>query len=279
MDKLIQENIEHILFGILLEQGAPEEGEAGGGKLETDNAPSSDPTSPFTPAEQKFLGKFDAYGAQQLGIIYSISDEGIREFMNRSGKELNCTTGILLSLLRDGIIKIVPYTGYGRNVDYTIELQLSLDDVKGMGAEDKEKAEAGSSASGAPAGGGAGSMPPPPPPPPGPTPSEWVLGYGDLLNETIIVTSRILNESKKSSNVQVKHSRILKDLPKKYIDHLNAIIDTFGKKKYSVSEKQRLIADVLDTLMLNFDLTPKQIQRSYEMHRDQKRLKKFLDEK
>ena len=64
-----------------------------------------------------------------------------------------------------------------------------------------------------------------------------------------------------------------------YIKHLIQIIDVFSKKKYSASEKQRLIADVLDNLMINFDLTPKQIQRSYEMHRDQKRLKKILDEK
>ena len=278
MGKVIQENIEYILFGILLEQDDPG-AEAGGGKLETDNAPSSDPSSPFTPAEQKFLGKFDAYGTRHLGIIYSVSETGIREFMNRSGKDLNCTVGILLSLLRDGIVKIVPYTGYGRNEDYTIELQLSLDDVKGMGAEDKEKAEAGSSASGAPTGGAdAGGMPAPPPPPPGPTPSEWIVGYGDLLTETTVIASRILNETK-HKNVHIDHSRILKNLPKRYIEHLNSIIDTFGKKKYSISEKQRLIADILDTLMVNFKLTAKQIQKSYEMHRDQKKLKKIIDEK
>jgi hypothetical protein len=279
MGKVIQENIEYILFGILLEQEMPPEGDAGGGKLETDNAPSSDPKSPFTPAEQKFLGKFDAYGTRHLGIIYSVSETGIREFMNRSGKDLNCTVGILLSLLRDGIIKIVPYGGYGRNEDYTIELQLSLDDVKGMGAEDKEKAEAGSSASGAPAGGAdAGGMPPPPPPPPGPTPSEWVMGYGDLLTETTVIASKILNETK-HKNSHIKHSRILKDLPKKFIEHLNSIINTFGKKKYSVSEKQRLIADILDAIMVNMELTPKQIQRSYEMHRDQKKLNDLLNKK
>lgn len=277
MGKVIQENIEYILFGILLEQDAPG-AEAGGGKLETDNAPSSDPSSPFTPAEQKFLGKFDAYGTRHLGIIYSVSETGIREFMYRSGKDLNCTVGILLSLLRDGIIKIVPYGGYGRNEDYTIELQLSLDDVKGMGAEDKEKAEAGSSASGAPAGGADAGSTPPPPPPPSPTPSEWIMGYGDLLTETTVIASKILNETK-HKNSHIKHSRILKDLPKRYIEHLNTIIDTFGKKKYSVSEKQRLIADILDNLMVNMSLTPKQIQRSYEMHRDQKKLKKIIDEK
>jgi hypothetical protein len=273
---------EHIILRtlreIISEQDAPADS-GGAKKIETDNAPSSDPGSSFTPAEQKFLGKFDAYGTTHLGILYSVSDIGVREFVQRSGKELNCTPQILLSLLKSGIIKIVPYTGWGRNTDYTIELQLSLDDIKGMGADDKEKAEAGSSASGAPADGGA---PPPPPTPAGP-PTEWVMGYGDLLTETTLTTYRILKELKRKDldddKVQLKSSRILKNLPKTYIKHLIQIINVFSKKSYSISEKQRLVADVLDNLMLNFDLTPKQIQRSYEMHRDQKRLKKILDAK
>jgi len=151
---------------------------------ETDNAPSSADISPFTPAEEKFLGKFDAYGTTHLGIIYSPSDIGIREFIGRSGSTLNCTPEILLKLLRNKIIKIVPYTGYGRNTDYTIELQLSLDDVKGLGAADKEKAEAGSSASGAPAGGGA-------PPPPGPENAGYIP-KGNLISES--VKQRLLTE-------------------------------------------------------------------------------------
>lgn len=269
---------EHIILRTLremiLEQDAPP-AEDGAKKIETDNAPSSDPQSSFTPAEQKFLGKFDAYGTTHLGILYSVSDIGVREFVTRSGKELNCTPEILLNLLKSKIIKIVPYTGWGRNTDYTIELQLSLDDIKGMGADDKEKAEAGSSASGAPAAGGGA---PTPPPPAGP-PTEWIMGYGDLLTETSLTTYKILKETKHHDKVHVKSSRILKDLPRTYIKHLIQIIDMFSKKKYSVSEKQRLIADVLDNLMINFDLTPKQIQRSYEMHRDQKRLKKILDSK
>ncbi len=275
MKSVNQNNIIASLKMILAEQEAD-----GAKKIETDNAPSSDPGSSFTPAEKKFLGKFDAYGTKQLGILYSISDIGIREFLTRSGKELNCSTGILLCLLRDKIIKIVPYTGWGRNTDYTIELQLSLDDIKGFGEEDKEKAEAGSSASGAPAGGGA--PPPEPPggaaPPPGP-PNEWIMGYGDLLTESTLITHKVLSERVSDDTVHVKQSRILKDLPRTYIKHLIQIINVFSKKKYSASEKQRLIADVLDNLMINFDLTPKQIQRSYEMHRDQKRLKKILDEK
>jgi len=256
----------------LREQEAP-----AAGKLETDNAPSSDPGSSFTPAEQKFLGKFDARGTNHLGILYSPSEIGIQEFLSRTGKDLNCTPEILAKLRRDGIIDIVPYSGFGRNNDYTIELKLSLDDIKGMGAEDEAAAEAAPAASGAPTDGGAEPAAPPPPPP-GP-PMEWIMGYGDLLTETSLFAHKVLTEKMDKDIVHIKPSRILKELPRTYIKHLISIIDTFSRKKYTISEKQRLIADVLDNLMINFDLTPKQIQRSYEMHRDQKKLKKILNDK
>lgn len=247
------------------------------GKLETDNAPSEASDSPFTPAEERFLGKFDAYGTTHLGILYSISDIGVREFISRSGKELNCTPEILLGLLRNGIVKIVPYTGWGRNTDYTIELQLSLDDVKGLGTDDKAAAEAGSSASGAPTG-GASPLGGAPAPPTGP-PTEWIMGYGDLLTESSLITYKLISEKKHKSEIHTKQSRILKDLPRTFIAHLNNIIDSFSKKPRSISEKQRLIADILDNLMVNFELDSKQITKSYQMHKDQRRLKKILDEK
>jgi hypothetical protein len=82
------------------------------------------------------------------------------------------------------------------------------------------------------------------------------------------------------SEIHTKQSRILKDLPKTFIAHLNNIIDTFSKKKRTVAEKQRLIADILDNLMVNFELDTKQItNRSYHMHKEQQRLKKILDAK
>lgn len=273
---LIKEYIDvcSTLYEMIFEQA---DAGATTGKNETDNAPSSAKESPFTPAEERFLGKFDAYGTTHLGILYSISDIGIREFVSRSGKDLNCTPEILLGLLRNNIIKIVPYTGWGRNTDYTIELQLSLDDVKGLGAEDKEKAEAGSDAAGAP---------PPPespaaetPPPPPESPMEWIMGYGDLLTESSVITYKLLTEKRNKSEIHTKQSRILKDLPRTFITHLNNIIDSFSKKKRTVAEKQRLIADILDNLMVNFDLDAKQITKSYQMHKDQRRLKKILDEK
>ena len=48
-------------------------------------------------------------------------------------------------------------------------------------------------------------------------------------------------------------------------------------KAYNKREQERLIADILDTLQLNFNLTPRQIHLAYEFHRNQKRLQKFLD--
>jgi hypothetical protein len=175
MKKLLDHIIKRTL---MLEQDAPA-GDAAATPLETDNAPSDAKDSPFTPAEERFLGKFDAYGSKHLGIIYSTSDSGIREFIARSGKELNISPGILRSLFAKKIIKFVPYTGFGRNDDYTIELQLSLDDVKGLGKADQGKAETGSTASGAaPAGGGA------PPPPPGPE-NAGVIRHGHVLVETL----------------------------------------------------------------------------------------------
>jgi hypothetical protein len=169
--------LEHIIKKTLLaEQEAPAGDAAAATPLETDNAPSDAKDSPFTPAEERFLGKFDAYGSKHLGILYSTSDAGVREFIARSGKELNVSPGILRSLFRKKIIKFVPYTGFGRNDDYTIELQLSLDDVKGLGKADQAKAETGSTASGAaPAGGGA-------PPPPE---NAGTIKYGHVLTEMI----------------------------------------------------------------------------------------------
>jgi hypothetical protein len=37
--------------------------------------------TPEYPAEERFLGKFDVYGSTHLGILYSISDIGVREFI------------------------------------------------------------------------------------------------------------------------------------------------------------------------------------------------------
>ena len=265
-----------ILEQILLEQeavpSAPSTpaGPAGPGpELETDNAPSDSNNSPFTPAEKKFLGKFDAYGSNQLGVIYSISDIGIREFLMRSGKDLNLNSGILLNLLRSGIIKIIPYTGWGRNDDYTIELQLSLDDVAGLGDEDRKKIE--KAAEGGAGGAGASGME-----------MAGTIKYGDLIAESVKITKKLLKkplmEAKKSDiKVYADDSRLLKRFPKEFIYHLRKILNTIDKKTKNKMEKERLIADLLDNLQINLKLTPKDIEKSYEYHKNQKRLQKALN--
>jgi len=42
-------------------------------------------------------------------------------------------------------------------------------------------------------------------------------------------------------------------------------------------DRERLIADILDNMQINFELSDKQMHRSYEFYRNQKRLQKFLD--
>ncbi len=261
---------EHIIFktlsDIIAEQDASKTA-----SIETDNAESDDDTSPFTPAEKKFLGKFDAYGTRHMGILYSTSDIGVREFLMRSGKDLNLNAAILLQLLNDKIIKIVPYTGWGRNDDYTIELVLSLDDVKGFGEEDRKKIEQGSDAAGAPAGGG-------PPPPPE---NAGFVKYGDILSESAKIAKRLITEkkSKESNIVHVDKSRMLKRIPAQYVKHLEKLIASLSKKKYTVAQRERLIADILDNLAVNMKLSDKQIAKSYEFHKDQQRLQKITKKK
>ena len=270
---------EHIIFktlkAMMLEQAeAP--------ARETNNADSADTSSPFTPAEERFLGKFDAYGTQHIGIIYSLSDIGIREFIGRSGADLNVTPEILAKLLRDKIIKFIPYTGFGRNDDYTIELQLTLDDVAGLGAADKEKAQKGGGG-GAAGGMGMGAEAETAAPMPAPEVS-WVVKYGDILQESGNIAKTLLSEGSKKENdakkgVHLKDSRMLKNLPKQYIRHLEQLITVLGKKQHTAAQRQRLIADILDNLAINLNLNDKQIRKSYEMFKNQKKLKKFLEDK
>lgn len=266
MDAVSKHIIMESLRSMISEQAAKP-----GAPLETDNTKADAGDSPFTPAEKKFLGKFDAYGTKNMGIIYSVSDIGIREFITRSGKDFNLTPAILLRLVRDKIIKIVPYTGWGRDDSYTLELQLPLEDIEGFGAEDKKNVEKGSEASGAPAEGGAAPAEPI---------TAGYMRYGNVLLESAKIAKYLLSETKHDKNiVHVKDSRMLKKLPKQYIKHMEQLITSLSKKKYTAAEKQRLMADIFDNLRINFNLSDKQIEKSYEMHKKQKRLSKIIKDK
>ena len=271
MNPIIHDIVTSTLKSIIAEQATPP-----APSKETDNSAGDAGDSPFTPAEAKFLGKFDAYGSRHIGIIYSISDIGIREFIMRSGKDLNLTPDILLNLIKNKIIKIVPYSGWGRNDDYTLELRLSLDDLDGLGDADKAAIEKGSDASGAPPAGGA--------PPPGPEVA-WVVKYGDVLTESAKIVKKLISESSNKqehadkNGIYVKDSRMLKTLPTAYVKHLERLIAVLSKKKHTPSQKQKLIADIIDNLAINFNITNNQIKKSFDMFKRQAKLKKYLKDK
>ena len=66
-------------------------------------------------------------------------------------------------------------------------------------------------------------------------------------------------------------------IPQGFIYELKRVILTMNKKTFNKLDQERLIADILDVLQLNFKLTDKQLRRSYEFHRNQKRLQKYLE--
>ncbi len=143
----------------------------------------------FTDAQQRFLSSFAQAGSQHIGIIYSISDIGIREFIARSGSQYNCSPAVLLSLLKGKFIKIIPYTGYGQNTDYTIELRLPLDAVEKYKDKFSDKSDGADTASTDMEGGA--------PLPPGPELAH-VVKYGDLITESVIIAKKLIAEAKKS---------------------------------------------------------------------------------
>jgi hypothetical protein len=67
-------------------------------------------------------------------------------------------------------------------------------------------------------------------------------------------------------------------LPKGYITQLERIIDMMGKRAHTAHEKQRLVADILDNLAVNLNLTDKQIRKSFEFYKNQNKLKSVIDD-
>jgi len=228
-------------------------------------------TSPFSAEEQAFLGKFAEKGSQYLGILYSKTDIGFEEFITRAGATLNLTRPVLDNLIKNKIVSIIPYGGYGRNEDYTIKLNIKLDDVmpfKGKGGDD-------AAATGVEGGDEAPEETGAELPEAGPT--EWVTNYGDVLTETVNVAKKVLASKKKNeAKVYAKSSRTLKRLPKGYLRYLEQIIRILSKKVHNNLEREHLVADILDNLAHNFGLTPTQIYRSYIYYKSQNRLQRIV---
>ena len=221
----------------------------------------------FSPAEEKFLAKFVELGATSLGILYTKNSVGIREFLMRSGKDYNLTPDVLSKLMKDGIISIVPYGGYARNQDYTLQCNLPLDELEGLssaGAGEDSKVDAEGDA--VEAGDTITS------PAPG-DPQESVTSSEDL-------SKLLVSEQKKHTRTRVHtgKSRALRRLPKGYIVYLERIIQILGQKLHTDLEKQHLVADILDNLAHNFGLTPKQVYKSFIFYNSQNRLKNVIKE-
>lgn len=203
--------------------------------------------SPYSPEEEKFLAKFFELKTDSIGILYAKDATGVREFLNRSGKDFNLTPNILYSLLKQGTISIVPYGGYARNEDYTLKLNIPVEDLEGLSSGDAP----------------AGEEPPV-------ATEESVESSKDLAN--LLISEAKKSKKKKKSKVHTKKSRTLKRLPKGYVSYLEKIIQILGSKLHSVREREQLVADILDNLSHNFGLTPKQVYRSYIYYKSQNRL-------
>ena len=208
-------------------------------------------TTLFSPEEEKFLSTFTKLGATSLGILYANNMIGIREFLNRSGKDFNLTPPVLNSLLKNKTISIVPYGGYSRNEDYTIQLNIPLEDLEGI------KEPEGDDAAGA-------------------TPEPAVAEESVQRLAQNIVSEAKKSKKKKKSKVYTGKSRALKRLPRGYVGYLEKIIQVLGEKVKNDMEKEHLVADILDNLSHNFGLTPKQVYRSYIYYKSQNRLANII---
>jgi len=268
---------------------------------ETQNNASDDTL--FTQEEKRFLGTFALKGNQHLGVIYSKSVHGLQEFLSRSGKSLNLTPGVFTSLLKYKIIEIVPYGGYSRNEDYTIRLNLNLEDVQpyaeiakaalsgeeSTGAEsvDTDTAPSGGGGGGfAPSGGGAEPEAAEEPdmdveaePEAAEIPAdvgESIMRYNDILMESAKIVKKILIEQRVKKKINYSKSRVIQRLPTGYIFYLEKIFKILGKKIHNDLEREHLVADILDNLSHHFGLTPAQIFKSYAFYRNQNRLQHLL---
>ena len=105
---------------------------------------------------------------------------------------------------------------------------------------------------------------------------DW-SGYTET--ESAKIVKKLAAKSPDKNGIYVKDSRILKTLPTAYVKHLERLILVLNKKKHTMSQKQRLIADILDNLAINFNITNSQIVKSFNMFKQQAKLKKYLKDK
>jgi len=256
------------------------------------------PDPVFSDTESKFLSTFGKLGTEYLGLMYSNSDVGVEEFIGRSGTELNLTMEVLYSLIKKGIVEVIPYGGYGRDQNFTIHLKIGVDNVKGLpGADDDEDVGNNPPEDTAPeepgdditdtSGGGADEKAVEDAMAAEPTTesilpeAKWHMNYEDVLRASAGTAKRIMEigldpmvepeRAKKQGPV-----RNLKYLPPGYLYYLDKIIEVLGKRLKSDLQREHLVADILTTLAHKYGLKPKQIYRAYVYYRAQNKLQNIV---
>jgi len=103
-----------------------------------------------------------------------------------------------------------------------------------------------------------------------------IYRYESILEQTAKTLKQIISDKKRKSKVYSSKSRVLKRLPSGYIYYLEKIFELMSIRLKTDTEKEHLVADLMDNLAYNFGLTPHQILRSYVYYKNQNKLRNIL---
>ena len=103
-----------------------------------------------------------------------------------------------------------------------------------------------------------------------------IYRYESILEQTAKTLKQIISDKKRKPKVYSGKSRVLKRLPSGYIYYLEKIFELMSIRLKTDTEKEHLVADLMDNLAHNFGLTPHQILRSYVYYKNQNKLRNIL---
>jgi hypothetical protein len=103
-----------------------------------------------------------------------------------------------------------------------------------------------------------------------------IYRYESILEQTAKTLKQIISDKKRKPKVYSSKSRVLKRLPSGYIYYLEKIFELMSIRLKTDTEKEHLVADLMDNLAHNFGLTPHQILRSYVYYKNQNKLRNIL---
>jgi len=103
-----------------------------------------------------------------------------------------------------------------------------------------------------------------------------IYRYESILEQTAKTLKQIISDKNRKPKVYSSNSRVLKRLPSGYIYYLEKIFELMSIRLKTDTEKEHLVADLMDNLAHNFGLTPHQILRSYVYYKNQNKLRNIL---